>query len=251
MYVQAKAIYLCKPQKMNKNKRYQEIETLLKERIQHGELQVGDYLPSENELCTNFLVTRTTVRKALDNLLKEGYIEKLHGKGSRVKERRHSLGLLNVKGFSEAVGMNVQTIFLQEPAIQFWTPEISFQPSENEKKTCCIHFERLRCVGNDPVMLESNWFSNSELKDFIGNEFINGSFFKTLSQEYLIEITGSEQELRAEYANEKTARFLKIETGSPILHISIKFHTNKPNLNIYSELYCNTMKYPIGNSYHL
>ncbi|MDO9613316.1 MAG: GntR family transcriptional regulator, partial [Bacteroidota bacterium] len=71
-----------------KRTRYKEIETLLKVKIQHGVLKVGDYLPSENELCTNFSITRTTVRKALDNLLKEGYIEKQHGKGSLVKERR-------------------------------------------------------------------------------------------------------------------------------------------------------------------
>ena len=234
-----------------KIKRYQEVENLLKGKIQQGELLVGDYIPSENELCTNFSVTRTTVRKALDNLLKEGYIEKLHGKGSRVKERRHSLGLLNVKGFSEAVGINVHTIFLQQPAFRSWNSEISFHPSEQEKKGRCIHFERLRCVGNDPVMLENNWFSHAGLNDFVGRDFIDGSFFKTLSQKYQVEINGSEQELRAEYANERTASFLKIETGAPILHISIKFHTSRTNLHIYSELYCNTMKYPIGNSYHL
>jgi DNA-binding GntR family transcriptional regulator len=65
----------------------------------------------------------------------------------------------------------------------------------------------------------------------------------------LIEIIGSEQELRALYANEKIAYQLKIEKSSPILQISIKFSTSNPNLNIYSYLYCNTEKYPIGNIY--
>lgn len=100
-------------------------------------------------------------------------------------------------------------------------------------------------------MLENNWFADLELKNLIDQEFVEGSFFKTLSQKYLIEITGSEQELRAEYADERTSGYLKIEPGAPILHISAKFHTNKANLHIYSELYCNTMKYPIGNSHHL
>ena len=231
--------------------RYREIESMLKEKIQHGILKVGDYLPSENELCTKYSITRTTVRKALDNLVKEGYIEKQHGKGSRVKERRHSLGLLNVKGFSEAVGMNVNTIFLQKPLKAKWNEELAFHPSEIELKSNCLYFERLRCVGDDPVMLESNWFADLGIKKFVGQEFVDGSFFKTLSQKYLVEITGSEQELRAEYADERTSGYMKIETGAPILHISIKFHTSKPDLNIYSELYCNTMKYPIGNSYHL
>jgi DNA-binding GntR family transcriptional regulator len=234
-----------------KKTRYQELEFALKEKIQYGIFQVGDYLPSENELCATFSVTRTTVRKALDNLLKEGFIEKQHGKGSRVRERRHSLGLLNVKGFSEAVGQNVNTIFLQEPAIRFWNPAIVFQPEEDELQTGCLHFERLRCVGDHPVMLENNWFADRALKDFTNREFVAGSFFKTLSQVYLVEVTGSEQELRSEHACDRTAGLLKIETGSPILHISIKFHTSHPGLHIYSELYCNTMKYPIGNSYHI
>jgi len=100
-------------------------------------------------------------------------------------------------------------------------------------------------------MLEKNWFPDFILNQFLGFEFVDGSFFKTLSQKYLIEITGSEQELRAEYADERTASLLQMKPGAPVLHISIKFHTSKSDFFIYSELYCNTTTYPIGNSYHL
>lgn len=231
--------------------RYQQIYELLKERIQQGTYAIGDYLPSEHELCDTHSTTRTTVRKALDELLREGYIEKQHGKGSRVRERRQSLGLLNVKGFSEAVGQNVETIFLQQPDFRKWSPDIVFPVHAQEKGDPCIHFERLRCVGDEPVMLENNWFADVGLADFCDTAFVEGSFFKTLSQKYLIEIQGSEQELRAENADKKTAYLLDIEQGTPVLHISIKFHTSKPGMTIYSELYCNTHKYPIGNSYHL
>ena len=98
-------------------------------------------------------------------------------------------------------------------------------------------------------MLECNWFSVKDLSGFLETEFVEGSFFKTLSSKYLIEVTGSEQELRALYADDKTAGLLKIDPGTPILQISIKFTTNKLHLNIYSYLYCNTDKYPIGNIY--
>jgi DNA-binding transcriptional MocR family regulator len=67
--------------------KYQAVLVYLKEQIQRGKYIVGDYLPSENELCAQFSITRTTARKALDELLKEGFIEKIHGKGSRVAER--------------------------------------------------------------------------------------------------------------------------------------------------------------------
>lgn len=224
---------------------------MLKEKIQQGFYSIGDYLPSENELCAAYGITRTTVRKALDELLKEGFIEKQQGKGSRVKERRKSLGLLNVKGFSEAVGQNVRTVFLQSPGISSWNRNLAFAIEKEELDGDCIYFERLRCVGDDPVMLEKNWFSARPLPGFINNPFIAGSFFKTLSQRYLIEITGSEQELRAESAEINTAALLKIETGSSLLHISVKFHTSDPGLHIYSELYCNTVNFPVGNSYFL
>jgi DNA-binding GntR family transcriptional regulator len=233
------------------NPLYRNIQNALKLQIQQGDYRTGDYLPSENKLCAQYNITRTTARKALEELVKEGFIERLHGKGSQVIERRKSLGLLNLKGFSEAVGENVRTFILQEPDFRPWISESPFRISETELNTLCIHFERLRCVGDVPVMHENNWFSSIELPDFIGNEFIEGSFFKTLSQKYHIEITGSEQEIRAISANEKTANLLHIKSGSPILHIFIHFSTSKQKLNIYAELFCNTSKYPVGNKYHL
>jgi len=230
-------------------RRYRKIYQTLKSGIQQQKYPVDSYLPSENELCKTYSITRTTARRALDELLKEGFIEKEHGKGSKVKERRQTLGLLTVKGFSEAVGQNVRTTFLQMPGLVPWPAHLPFQPTAKELAGNCIYFERLRGVGERPVMLECNWFSSKELDDFLESTFIDGSFFKTLSQKYFIEITGSEQELRALNANEKVADLLNINLGSPILEISIRFSTSSKDLNIYTRLYCNTDKYPIGNFY--
>jgi DNA-binding GntR family transcriptional regulator len=231
--------------------KYQAIKEGLKKQIQQGAFKVGDYLPSESELCNRFSITRTTVRKAMEELLKEGYIEKQKGKGSLVRERQTSLGLLTVKGFSEAVGQNIQTEFLQNPVYSDWSTEIQFPVSANDKKKQCLFFERLRKVENLPVVLERNWFSGAALPNFLKTTFVEGSFFKTLSRKYLIDVIGSSQELRAEKAENHFAKVMQMEAGSPVLHISIRFKTNHPQLTIYSELYCNTTKFPVGNSYFL
>lgn len=235
---------------MTKSK-YRVLHEYLKEKIQQGEIKTGDYVPSENELCVQFGVTRTTVRKAMDELLKEGFIEKQQGKGSRVCERRKSLGLLTVKGFSEAVGQNVKTLVLKNPSLANWSAEIQLTVSDSDKLQNCLFFERLRMVNEIPVMIEKNWFPNVALPGFVDMEFVNGSFFKTLSRNFYIEIVASEHELRAEFANPVTASLLKIQKGAPILHISVKFKTSNPLLTIYSELYCNTQNFPVGNSYYL
>lgn len=236
---------------MSKTPKYKEIHNYLKKKIQKGDFLVGGYLPSENELCKQFSITRTTARKALDGLVAEGYIERVHGKGSCVVERSRSLGLLNVKGFSEAVGESVRTVFLKKPSRGSWDKEILQPVSEGDLQSSCICFERIRFVGDEPVMLEKNWFADKTLPGFLNQGFIEGSFFKTLSKKYFIEITGSTQELRAEPADEQQAGLLKIIPGSPILRISITFFTSNPGLTVYAELFCVTSVYPVGNSYFI
>lgn len=58
----------------------------LKEKITSGELQPGEKLPSENELCKLYGVSRTTIRQALANLSSLQLIETKFGEGSFVKQ---------------------------------------------------------------------------------------------------------------------------------------------------------------------
>lgn len=231
--------------------KYRIIKDHLQKKIQQGIFGVGDFLPSENELCSRYSVTRTTSRRALDELLKEGFIEKLPGRGSRVRERRKSLGLLTVKGFSEAVGENIKTVFLQKPTVTAWSEEIKMPVKIKDSSEKCIFFERLREIDDMPVMLERNWFPGTCLPGFLDSAFTGGSFFKTLSKRYLIEIIGSSQELRAEESTGRVAAILQVNSGTPVLHISVLFKTSNQRLTIYSELYCNTFRYSVGNSFNL
>jgi len=231
--------------------KYISVAEFLRELIQKEEIKVGEYLPSENDLCSRFSITRTTVRRAMDQLMKEGFIEKLQGRGSRVRERRKSLGLLTVKGFSEAVGSNVQTEILQKPVLIKSNLPLTFMNDHSKCYDECIYFERLRKVNDVPVMIEKNWLPGVSLSGLIDSEFVDGSFFKTLSRNFQIEITGSEHILRAESADSKIALLLNMQNGSPVLHISVKFSTNKSDIIILSELYCNTSQYPVGNNYNL
>jgi GntR family transcriptional regulator len=51
-----------------------------------------DRLPSENQLSRKFSVSRMTARKALDEIDKEGFAERVPGKGTFVKDRLFSQG---------------------------------------------------------------------------------------------------------------------------------------------------------------
>ncbi|MEM8630339.1 MAG: GntR family transcriptional regulator [Pseudomonadota bacterium] len=57
---------------------------LLRDEIVNGLHRPGQTLPSEQRLCTEYAVSRVTVRRALDALESDGLIEKRVGSGSRV-----------------------------------------------------------------------------------------------------------------------------------------------------------------------
>ncbi len=82
---------------------YLQIYEQLKSQIVAGKYAEGDLLPSENELCAIYNSTRMTIRKALQELVQDGYIYRKHGKGSIVSSTRKSLGLLSIKGWTDVV----------------------------------------------------------------------------------------------------------------------------------------------------
>jgi DNA-binding GntR family transcriptional regulator len=75
---------------------------------------------------------------------------------------------------------------------------------------------------------------------------VHESLFETLSVNYSLEITRVEQDLRAITADDEPVSLLRVEPGSPLLLIYLKFCTNCEHLSVYSSLLCNTAGYSIG-----
>lgn len=62
------------------------VEERIKSIIRSGQLRPGDQIPSHDELCKRWGVSLTTVRDALGRLESMGIVEKVHGKGTFVRE---------------------------------------------------------------------------------------------------------------------------------------------------------------------
>lgn len=229
---------------------YQKLQDVLKKDILGGIYREGDFLPSENELSRSYQMTRMTVRQALDGLVQDGYIEKQKGRGSIVSPKRKSLGLLSIRGFSDALSgfpFPVNTQILTPPSRISWPAGFFYPLSQKEEKSDCICLKRLRSAGQEPVMLEHTYIPDFGLPRFGEEPFVHDSLFETLNNRYHIEIVNVEQDLRAILSDSETARLLSVSVRDPLLHIFRKYHTNRSGFYIYSALYCNTKKYAIGN----
>lgn len=230
--------------KIGRTPLYQILIDDLKKQIDDGLYQIGDFLPSENELCKQYNTTRPTVRQALATLANANYIIRKHGKGSIVTEPKNGLGILSVKGVTAGVGQKkLKTYILKKPHKSSWPDDFPFKLNDHEKKLGCIYFTRLRHINDLPILYEETYIGNKNLPRFIMRNLEKNSLFDTLRKNYQVEIKEGEQKIWAIEASIKMEKLLKTKVNSPLLHMKRKLITNIPDLNIYSFLYCNTEDY--------
>jgi DNA-binding GntR family transcriptional regulator len=228
---------------------YRKLYEILRKHIVDGVYKEGDLLPSENELCQLFGMTRPTVRQSLSTLANDGFIRKHQGKGSIVHHLPREIGILSVSGTTSAIGgRDLKTRIIVKPVLKPWTDDFIFPLSDLEKESGCIYMERVRLLDGDPIFYDINYIANINLPRITARQFENRSLFQILREHYHIEIKGGEQRIKAIPASSKISRYLKIKIGQPVLHLERKMETNISGLFLYSSIFCNTENYSIyGN----
>ena len=225
---------------------YRKLYEILRRHITDGVYKEGDLLPSENELCQLYGMTRPTVRQALSTLANDGYIRKHQGKGSIVHHLARDIGILSVSGTTSAVGnRNLKTRIIIKPKLIPWPDNFMFSLTMLEKESGCIYMERVRLLDNDPIFYDISYIANISLPRITARQFENRSLFQILREHYLIEIKAGEQRIKAIPASAKVCRFLKLMKGQAVLHLERKMETNVNGLYLYSSIFCNTEKYSI------
>lgn len=216
----------------------------LKKQIDDGHYKVGDFLPSENELCKQYGTTRPTVRQALGELIRMGYITRQHGKGSIVSEPKNGLGILSLKGSTAGVGKkNLHTKVHEKAKKMEWPADFPYELTDIQRDAGCIYLSRLRHVNGLPTLYEETYITDIDLPRFTMHNLEKNSLFETLAKYHKVEIKEGEQKIWAVSAEKEIARLLDIKLEKPLLHMKRSMQTNKPNLIIYSFLYCNTEEY--------
>lgn len=230
--------------------RYKQVYETLRRHIADGVYSAGDLLPSEHELSIVHHVARPTVRRALDQLVADGFILKHQGKGSIVKGAPKGIGILSLSGTTSAVGReNFLTHILIKPEVRPWTEAFSFPVSTQEQEVGCIYFERLRLLNKEPVFLDITMLPNINLPRFTSYNLENTSLFDFLRTKYQIVVTGGVQQFYAIRADKRMQEYLKVKAGHPILQLDRKIETSRPGFHIYSQVFCATSGYGLCGTF--
>lgn len=223
---------------------YKQIYEDLRAQIAEGVYVPGDLLPSEYTLCEMYGVARLTVRRALEQLVTDGFIIRHQGKGSVVKGTPKGIGILSLISTTTALGSpDLTTRIVCKPELRKWSEAFTFPIDEEERGAGCIYFERLRLLDGEPVFFDITMLPNISLPRFLSFDMENKSLFDTLRTQYQIVVTGGVQQLFAIRADKRLQDSFKVRAGHPILQLNRKIDTNRPGFHIYSQVYCATQRY--------
>lgn len=178
-----------------------------------GQLRDGQALPPERVLSEQLEISRTTVRKALDELITRGLVTSRHGSGNFVSTRLEQ-PLARLSSFSEDMLARGR-----RPGFT-WLDRGCYAPSPEETIALGLaagemvaRFVRVRLADDEPLAIERASIAARHLPEPTA---VQGSLYAALAERDLRPVRAL-QHLRAAAASESDARLLGVETGSPVM----------------------------------
>lgn len=220
-------------------KLYVQLYEIFKEKIENNEWTVGSQIPTEEELCKAYEVSKATVRLAVSELVRKGYLMRQQGRGTFVCKRIIPEGLTMLTSFRELMldaGINFSTSVLAQTTIMP-IDDIDIKLNIAEDKHI-IYIKRLRTVDNEPVLLQEAYIPYHICPELLKEDVGADSIFELLGK-YGIKITNVKDYIEITYINADDGRLLELATGSPALLLEQYFYSGETQI-----MYMRSIKRP-------
>ena len=201
--------------------RYHQVYVTLRTWVRDGSYRPGERIPAEPELCRLFGVSRITIRKAIDELSREGWLLRQQGRGTFVQlsaaRTATSVDLdearQQVAGFAaatEVTGLSTADVDPDEETLA------ALQLGAGARVRRSTHVRQLRGV---PLGLITTYVPG-DVAARVGEEaLVRQSMFELLDQAG-IDVAEADQLIGATLAGVEAALALGVEIGAPLLRLS-------------------------------
>ncbi|ASC65837.1 GntR family transcriptional regulator [Achromobacter denitrificans] len=217
---------------------YVRVETALAAEIAAGILSSGSRLPTEDQLIERFAVSRTTVRKAVENLVSRGLVEIRRGKGTFVTEPKLTQALTSLSGFVEdmsALGRQATARLLDKRPVPA-TAEVARQ-LEVAQGAMVYRIERVRLADGAAMSFDETYLPLDIGEKVASNDLEAEPIFDLLELRYELPLIEAQYQLEAVTADERVAQALGVEAGSPIFLIERTSYSEGQRPVDYEKLY--------------
>ncbi len=195
---------------------YEQLMDKLKEGINSGIYKPGDKLPSEIDMAKQNNVSVITSRKAMNELVASGYVEKKQGKGTFVATPKYGRDYTHIMGFSEScnlMGLKAGSKLLEHKIVVPRSNVLEALGLLPGSQT--VFITRLRYVNGEPMAIEDNYFPLEFA--FLLNETLEDSLFAILREKANIQIVKSNKIIEICRATTKEAQLLNLRKNNPLL----------------------------------
>jgi GntR family transcriptional regulator len=179
------------------------------------QLDVGEAIPSERQLTSDLGVSRLTVRAALDELVREGYLVRRHGAGTFVSEPKIAQEL-TMTSFTDDMrrrGMRPGSRTLElrvSPAGARLGRLLHVSPSEP-----IVVVKRLRLADGETMAIETLHVPEALVPGLGARDLEQSSFYELLRERYGIVVVGGTQTIEPTVTNEEESVALGVPLHSP------------------------------------
>jgi GntR family transcriptional regulator len=198
---------------------YDQIERNLRDLIINGMLEAGQAVPSEWELSTLYSVSRLTVRRAIDELVRQNWLVRRQGVGTFVVQPSLTKIGTNRLSFTEqmlAVGRKPDSRLVSVCVVPA-TAKIARLLGLREGEPL-VEIVRVRLADNDPILLETSYLAQGRFPGLEQADWLaNGSLYAHLRDDYNLLISDIDQTLKPLLLTESEARHLETQPGSPAI----------------------------------
>ncbi|NDJ59266.1 phosphonate metabolism transcriptional regulator PhnF [Enterobacteriaceae bacterium 4M9] len=195
--------------------RYEEIAAKLELELRH--YRCGDYLPAEHQLAARYAVNRHTLRRAIDQLVERGWVQRRQGVGVLVLMRPFDYPLSAQTRFSQNLldqgshPTSERLLAVLRPASSGVAEALGVQEGDN-----VIHLRTLRRVNGVPLCLIDHHFAELAWWPVL-REFTSGSLHDWLFAQTGVALTRHQTRISARRAQAKESRVLELPNMAPLL----------------------------------
>jgi GntR family transcriptional regulator len=201
---------------------YRKIANALRKEITSRRLAAHTRLSSEPELSRRFNVARETVRRALDQLQRDGIIYSRRAVGRFVAEPRVEQELTQLFSFTEVMsskGIQAGTVVLEAGVEKLLSPESPILVGlELKPNARVIRIRRLRLGGTAPLVIANTWLPRSRFPDFLDHDIKHKSVYEIMTT-FGYKPTDAVESIEAVTLGTEEAGLLKVAAGSSALLI--------------------------------
>jgi GntR family transcriptional regulator, trehalose operon transcriptional repressor len=217
--------------------KYQIIFNTIVDQIKSGQISPNSLLPSENELKEQYDTSRETIRKALNLLAQNGYIQKVRGKGSIVIDINKFdfpvSGLVSFKELADKMEKKPRTI-VNELSLIFKPDAYIKQQLQLSGKDQVWKIVRTREIGGKKIILDKDYLAARYVPS-ITEEICANSIYAYLENDLNLKISFAKKEIVVEEPTAEDRSFLDLDGFHNIVVIKNYVYLEDASLFQYTE----------------